>query len=339
VHEATQFPVKNPLLHYILNAPCHYHTFSKLFAEESFDVVVAANILAGAAVIRAAKKARVPVVFDLKDWYPDSAAAYFRSRLLKAAITRFVWTVTRRNLERSDRIVTVSPSLVTRLQEHGFRSDLITNGVDTELFRPMHGEEERAALGIGEDDFVIGFVGSIERWYAVDEIIRALPSIMAFNPKTKLLIVGGALFTDYQEDLNRLCRKTGVADRVIFTGPKPYHELPRYIACMNLCTIPTATDGWMIDIQLPNKFFEYSACGKPILMTPIPDVIRMNSPNTFVYRSREEFITQVTGLMQRPQTYQIDLDVFSWKRKARQFEAVFDEVIGEHSSKFINAFN
>jgi hypothetical protein len=74
-------------------------------------------------------------------------------------------------------------------------------------------------------------------------------------------------------------------------------------------------------------------------MTPIPDVIRMNSPNTFVYRSREEFITQVTGLMQRPQTYQIDLDVFSWKRKARQFEAVFDEVIGEHSSKFINAFN
>jgi glycosyltransferase involved in cell wall biosynthesis len=336
VHEATRFPVRNPLLHYTLNAPHHYRVFGEILEREQIDVVVAANILAGSAVIHAAKKADVPVIFDLKDWYPDSAAAYFKNRFLKLAIRKFVWEVTRRNLNASDRIVTVSPSLVARLQAYGFRSRLITNGVDTDLFRPVNGAAAREELGIGEEDFVIGFIGSLERWYAVDEIIRALPALIAARENTRFLVVGGALFTDYRDELIRICQETGVEDRVIFAGPKPYHELPRYISCMDVCTIPTVPEGWMIGIQLPNKLFEYSACGKPILLTPIPDVIRMNLPNTFVYRTRDEFISQAIALMGNPRTYELDLESFSWKRKAQEFESICEELLESPSSKFIN---
>jgi len=336
VHEATRFPVKNPLLHYTLNAPHHYRIFRELLKKEEIDIVVAANILAGSAVIRAAKKAGIPVIFDLKDWYPDSASAYFRNRALKWGIEKFVWEVTRRNLAASDHIVTVSPSLVGRLKGYGFESDLITNGVDTDLFRPMDGTALRAELGIGKDDFVVGFVGSIERWYAVDEIIRSLPALIREREDTKFLVVGGALFTDYKEELVRIADELGVRDRIIFTGPKPYAELPRYIACMDVCTIPTAPGGWMIDIQLPNKYFEYSACGKPILMTPIPDVMKMNAPNTFVYRSRDEFIRVVRSLRESPRTYDLDLGSFSWRRKAAEFEDLCTRLIAEHPSKFIN---
>ncbi|MEN6609309.1 MAG: glycosyltransferase [Methanoregulaceae archaeon] len=336
VHEATRFPVQNPLLHYTLNAPHHYSVFRDIIRNEKIDVVVAANILAGSAVIRAAKKAKVPVIFDLKDWFPDSAAAYFRNPVLKWGIRKFVWEVTRKNLAASDHIVTVSPSLVSRLKEYGFDSDLITNGVDTDLFRPMDGTALRAELGIGNNDFVIGFVGSIERWYAVDEIIRSLPALIREREDTKFLVVGGALFTDYKDELVRICEELGVRDRVVFTGPKPYAELPRYISCMDVCTIPTTPGGWMIDIQLPNKFFEYSACGKPILMTPIPDVVRMNSPNTFVYRSRDEFIRQVADLRESPRVYDLDLGSFSWRRKAGEFEELCTRLITEQPSKFIN---
>lgn len=336
VHEATRFPVQNPLLHYTLNAPHHYAVFRDMIRNEDIDVVVAANILAGSAVIRAAKKAGIPVIFDLKDWFPDSAAAYFRNRVLKWGIQKFVWEVTRKNLAASDRIVTVSPSLVSRLKGYGFDSDLITNGVDTDLFRPMDGTALRGELGIGNNDFVIGFVGSIERWYAVDEIIRSLPALIREREDTKFLVVGGALFTDYKDELVRICDELGVRDRVVFTGPKPYAELPRYISCMDVCTIPTTPGGWMIDIQLPNKFFEYSACGKPILMTPIPDVIRMNSPNTFVYRSRDEFIRQVAALRESPRVYDLDLGSFSWRRKAGEFEELCSRLIAEQPSKFIN---
>ena len=322
IDEATQFPFKNPLLHYTLNTPYHFHVFNKIMRNEEIDIVVAAHVLAGTAVIHAAKKYDVPVIFDLKDWFPDSAAAYFKNRLIQNIVRKSVWKITRKNLAACDRITTVSPSLVEKLKGFGFSSDLITNGVDINIFQPMDGRKTRKELGIGDEDFVIGFCGSIERWYAIDEMIRALPVLIRYRPDTKMLVVGGSLFTDYQITLTRLAKDLGVSDQVIFTGTKPYNELPRYIAVMDACTIPLSPPQWS-DIALPNKFFEYSACGKPIVMRPIPDVEQIGGPNLFVYRTQEEFITQIQNLMFSRPTFSINLEKYSWKEKSRQFEEIF----------------
>lgn len=236
-------------------------------------------------------------------------------------VRRSVWEITKRNLSGSDLITTVSPSLVEKLRGLGFTAGLITNGVDTDLFKPMSDSNIRVELGIGAGDFVIGFSGSVERWYAIDDMIRALPDLIRYRADTRLLIVGGSLFTDYQEELRSLAEDLGISDRVIFTGTKPYHELPRYIACMDACTIPLSPPQWG-EIALPNKFFEYSACGKPIVMRPIPDVARIGGPNLFVYRTQEEYIAQVQLLMKTPRTFEINLDEYSWKEKARQFETL-----------------
>jgi phosphatidyl-myo-inositol dimannoside synthase len=326
VDEATQFPLKSPLLHYTLNTPYHFHIFNKIIRDKGIEVVVAAHVLAGSAVIRAAKRHHVPVVFDLKDWFPDSAAAYFKNRFMQGLIRRSVWEITKRNLSKSDRITTVSPSLVEKLRGLGFTAGLITNGVDTDLFKPMSGSHTREELGIGPDEFVIGFAGSVERWYAIDDMIRALPELIRYRPDTRLLIVGGSLFTDYQAELEKLAGGLGISDRVMFTGTKLYHELPRYIACMDACTIPLSPPQWG-EIALPNKFFEYSACGKPIVMRPIPDVARIGGPNLFVYRTQEEYIVHIHSLMKNPCTFNINLENYSWKEKARQFEALLYNLV------------
>ena len=161
VEEATQFPVKNPLLHYTLNAPYHYYILDKIIKDNKIDVVVAAHVLAGTAVISAAKRHKVPVVFDLKDWFPDSAAAYFKNRYIAQCVRNGVWEITRRNLSQSDRITTVSPSLVAKLKELGFSSDLITNGVNTDLFVPQDGSATRHELGIKDDDFVQALLSTL----------------------------------------------------------------------------------------------------------------------------------------------------------------------------------
>jgi phosphatidylinositol alpha-1,6-mannosyltransferase len=326
VEEATQFPFTNPLLHYTCNAPYHFHIFNKIIREQEIDVVVAAHVLAGTAVIHAAKKYQVPVVFDLKDWFPDSAAAYFKTRVVQEAVRRSVWAITKRNLSHSDKVTTVSYSLVEKLRRHGFSADLITNGVDTDIFKPMRGSEKREELGLQTDDFIIGFCGSVERWYAIDEMIRALPELIRYNPSTKILVVGGSLFTDYESELKKLATDLKVSDQVIFTGTKPYAELPKYIACMDVCTIPLSPPQWG-EIALPNKFFEYSACGKPILMRPIPDVTRIGGPNLSVYRTQEEYIAEIKSVIDNPVNYSINLEKYSWKEKSRQFETVLKALL------------
>jgi phosphatidyl-myo-inositol dimannoside synthase len=326
VDEATQFPMTNPLLHYLFNTPYHFHIFKKIIRDEGIDIVVAAHVLAGSAVIHAAKRYNVPVVFDLKDWFPDSAAAYFKNSFMQALVRTCVWEITRRNLSRSDLITTVSPSLVEKLKKLGFTAGLITNGVDTDLFKPMDGRKTRQELGILQGDPVIGFCGSVERWYALDEMIRALPEIIRHYERTKLLIVGGSLFTNYLSELKQLAKDLDVSDRVLFTGTKPYSELPRYIACMDICTIPLSPPQWG-EIALPNKFFEYSACGKPIVMRPVPDVARIGGPNLFVYRTQDEYIDQIKTLIKKPGVYDINLESYSWKEKARQFETVLKSLV------------
>jgi glycosyltransferase involved in cell wall biosynthesis len=326
VEETTQFPVTSPLVHYTINTPYHFYIFDKIIRDLGIEVVVAAHVLAGTAVIHAAKKYHVPVVFDLKDWFPDSAAAYFKNSILQETVRKSVWAITRKNLSNSDKITTVSPSLVEKLKKHGFSADLITNGVDTDFFKPMSGNEKRKELGFKADDFIIGFCGSIERWYAIDEMIRALPELIQYRPSTKLLVVGGSLFTDYEIKLKKQVEDLGISDHVLFTGTKPYKDLPEYIACMDVCTIPLSPPQWG-DIALPNKFFEYSACGKPILMRPIPDVSRIGGPNLFVYRTQEEYISEIKSLMNNPVTFSINLENYSWKEKARQFETILKSII------------
>jgi glycosyltransferase involved in cell wall biosynthesis len=215
---------------------------------------------------------------------------------------------------------------VEKLKGLGFEAQLITNGVDTELFHQMDDARIRKELGIETDEFVIGFSGSVERWYAIDEMIRALPELLLHNNAIRLLIVGGSLFTGFRRELEKLAHDIGVSDNVLFTGTKPYQDLPQYIACMNVCTIPLSPPQWGA-IALPNKFFEYSSCGKPILMRPIPDVTRIGGPNLFVYRTQAEYISHILSLMRNPVAFTINLEGYSWKGKARQFESLFHSLV------------
>lgn len=326
VDEGTLLPLSSPLLHYSLNAPYHLYKIDKIIRENSIDVIIMSNVLANSAAIIAAKKNNIPVIFDLVDWLPDSAAAYFKNRWLQSIVRNVVWQITRINLKCSDKIITVSPTLVENLKILGFSAELITNGVDTEIFKPMNRDEMRKELNINPKDFVIGFAGSLERWYNLHDMIKAMPELIRYNPGIRLLIVGGSLFTDYEVELKKLSSEINVSEHVMFVGLKPYSELPKYIACMDVCAIPLQPARWR-DIALPNKYFEYTACGKPIIMTPIQDVERIGEGNLFVYRNEHEYITHIKNLISHPFAFSPDMEKYSWKEKARLFESVIQGII------------
>lgn len=321
VFEATKYYTKNPVIHYTLNAPHHYRVMEKIIGEEGIDVVVAGNVLAGTAVIKAAKKHGIPVLFDLKDWFPDSAALYYKNPLLKSMIHRVVLEVTKYNLRNSDYITTVSPALVDQIRECGLESISIPNGVNTDYFEPMDKSIGRKITGIPDDDFVIGFLGTIERRFELDKVIKCLPELIEYRPGTKILIVGGSLFTDYLDELKELVVSMGLEESVIFTGLVEHKELPGYISAMDACTIPLSTSEWY-GISMSNKFFEYSACGKPVLLKPSPGIVALGWDNSYVYEDYEEFVNLIKFLMDNPRGYNPDVEPFSWKRRGDDIEKI-----------------
>ncbi|MFH0753831.1 MAG: glycosyltransferase family 4 protein [Candidatus Omnitrophota bacterium] len=89
--------------------------------------------------------------------------------------------------------------------------------------------------------------------------------------RMKFMIVGSG------SDLNRLralAQDLGVAERVIFTGFVPHHEVADYIAAADICVAPFE-DNEVTRCKSPLKIVEYLASGKPVVASDVGEISRM----------------------------------------------------------------
>ncbi|GAA4550071.1 glycosyltransferase family 4 protein [Streptomyces collinus] len=136
-------------------------------------------------------------------------------------------------------------------------------GVDEKTFHPgSGGEEVRARLGLTDRPVVV-CVSRLVRRKGQDTLIRALPRILAAEPDTVLLIVGGG---PYEKDLRRLAHETGVASAVRFTGAVPWSELPAHYGAGDVFAMPCRTRRGGLDVEgLGIVYLEASATGLPVV--------------------------------------------------------------------------
>ncbi|MGW1212952.1 glycosyltransferase family 4 protein [Streptomyces sp. NPDC002499] len=136
-------------------------------------------------------------------------------------------------------------------------------GVDEKTFHPgSGGAEVRARLGLTERPVVVCVSRLVPR-KGQDTLIRALPRILAAEPDTVLLVVGGG---PYEKDLRTLAHETGVADSVRFTGAVPWSELPAHYGAGDVFAMPCRTRRGGLDVEgLGIVYLEASATGLPVV--------------------------------------------------------------------------
>ena len=74
---------------------------------------------------------------------------------------------------------------------------------------------------------------------------------------TKVLLIGDG---PAMPDLKRYVREHGLDQEVLFTGPLPHAEVPRYLDLIDIAVQPAANE-----YCCPMKILEYMALGKPII--------------------------------------------------------------------------
>ncbi|WP_035805583.1 glycosyltransferase family 4 protein [Kitasatospora mediocidica] len=136
-------------------------------------------------------------------------------------------------------------------------------GVDEKTFHPdSGGAEVRARLGLTDRPVVVCVSRLVPR-KGQDTLITAMPRILAVEPDTVLLIVGGG---PYLADLRRLAEATGVADSVRFTGSVPWAELPAHYGAGDVFAMPCRTRRGGLDVEgLGIVYLEASATGLPVV--------------------------------------------------------------------------
>jgi len=82
-------------------------------------------------------------------------------------------------------------------------------------------------------------------------------------------------------------------ENIHYLGGKKYEELPSYIAGWDIALIPFAMNESTKFIS-PTKTPEYLAAGKPVISTPIRDVVKPYGENKLVHivKNADEFIRQ-----------------------------------------------
>lgn len=140
----------------------------------------------------------------------------------------------------------------------------LSPGVDVDRFHPtVDGSVARRTSGFPDDAVVIGCISRLVPRKGQDMLIRAMPQVLAAQPKARLLIVGGGRD---EERLRALVAEHGVEGAVVLTGAVPSAELPAYYAACDVFAMPCRTRRGGLDVEgLGMVYLEAAATGKPVV--------------------------------------------------------------------------
>jgi len=146
----------------------------------------------------------------------------------------------------------------------------------------------------------------------------------------RMLVVGGGECLPFYQGM---ARDLGIGGMVTFTGPVAYEKGPRLIQAMDLCMLcrkPTPAS----HASLPMKVFEYMACGKPVLATPLAGVKETFGDRVAYAASLDEFVSSLSHFIEDGDTAatigaanrEFVAGEYSWEHICAQFDRVLEGV-------------
>ena len=165
-----------------------------------------------------------------------------------------------------DQVFTTSPYLAEQLARHTDRICYEPNVADRDHFSVALALRQDPAFvapdglaGIPEPR--IGFVGAISSYKLDFELIRA---VALRHREWQFVFIGPQSEGEPSTDLSKLCGLTNVH----WLGPKPYSQLPRFLAAFQCAWLPLQCNAYT-RAMFPMKFFEYLFAGLPVVSTRI----------------------------------------------------------------------
>lgn len=195
-------------------------------------------VLNALAALRVAKKHGLPMLYEIRAFWEDAAVGNGTGSegSAKYRLTRMLETYAARE---ADAVAVICEGLRRDLVSRGIASEKIIvspNGVDMSLFgnpvAPLPGFAEKHGLA-GAD--VVGFIGSFYDYEGLDDLISAMPLLLARRPAAHLLLVGGGPMEDR---LKAQAAESEAADRIHFIGRVPHDEVELYYGLIDILAYP-----------------------------------------------------------------------------------------------------
>ncbi len=182
---------------------------------------------------------------------------------------------------RADLVIATAETLAEARSAFNPRTYWVANGVDVAHFAQAASPAPELRDAPRP---VVGFVGGLSQW--VD--VSLLAYLARARPTWTMALVGPA-----GVDVTALAGLPNVR----LLGARPYEDVPRYLAAMDVALVPFTQDEvtWYAD---PIKTYEYLATGVPVVATDLPALRRL-SHVVRLAGSREAFLAQVDAALEQ----------------------------------------
>ncbi|BCY12812.1 glycosyltransferase family 4 protein [Actinoplanes sp. L3-i22] len=210
----------------------------------------------------AAWRRRVPMVFEVRDLWPEvpialgalrSPAARWAARRLEA------WAY-----HRSAHVIALSRGMAASIRSRfpAVPVTVVPNGCDRELFGgDQQGEELRRATPWLQDRPMILYAGALGVVNGVDYLVRMAARLADTDPEVRIVIVGDGRM---REPIRILADELGVLNRNLFLlGPVPKTGVVAWFAACDLATGLTINRP-ELGSDSSNKLLDALAAGRPV---------------------------------------------------------------------------
>jgi glycosyltransferase involved in cell wall biosynthesis len=207
----------------------------------------------------------VPVVWGIHHTTHDRRSTKRSTLLTVAACARL-------SRRLPAKIICCSESARTLHAEHGFAEEklgVITNGFDTDVFRPdpVARLEVRRELGLRPDTPLIGLAARFDPQKDHRNFLDAAALVKEENKQVNFLMCGNNI-DDRNPALTSSIEALGLCGRCHLLGPR--RDMPRLLASLDLACSSSA-----FGEALPMTLCEAMACGVPCVTTDIGDSARV----------------------------------------------------------------
>ena len=236
------------------------------------DVVIASSpqLLVGLSGWWIAFARRIPLVFEVRDLWPESLTAVGvgdENSLLHhalGAIAKFLY-------RHSDKIVVVTPAFKEHLMRHWRVPEekiaVVENGVETDLFSPASSAANHAlrqqlgAPGNWDDKFLVCYIGTMGMAHGLETLLDAADRLQGQHSNAQFLLVGEGA---EKERIKALAQSRGLAN-VRFLDQQPREKIPAFISASDACLVLLKkTD--VFKTVIPTKMLEFMSCARPVIL-------------------------------------------------------------------------
>lgn len=183
-----------------------------------------------------------------------------------------------RTLRRVDFVTVSSHSLAKQIAP--YRSSgvhYVGNGVEYRLFAPTRDYDRPLDLPRGKP--IVGYIGAIYPWLDY----QLLQNVCSEMKNVNFVFIGPV-----HPGVSSGVKALKDLANVYFLGVKPYHMVPAYLYHLDVGIIPFRKNELTAGVN-PVKLYEYSASGKPSVVTDFSEDVVQVKDRVYVAATTEEF--------------------------------------------------